>query len=258
MTSQPDQTAQRWAYTLPLALAVRQSVSSENLLPRPDELSASIASAILHCARPRGEAVSSVEECRQRLQDEGLSFSAAGRADPSRRFSPSSPVAEQADWDAAERFLRTVPEGHWITYQDLAAAAGRPKAAQSAANWLTREWKRRVSEGEEHPEGIHRILSAGGELKNSWMPDHHAPSPRTGDLLDASVTLEDPEVEPQGPEEALAQWTGRAEVRFLLLIDPQREWQEARRAMSAVFLQLTREPIEDPASSAVISVSQLS
>jgi methylated-DNA-protein-cysteine methyltransferase-like protein len=40
------------------------------------------------------------------------------------------------DYDTAEAFISTIPEGCWTTYGDVADAAGNRKAAQSIGLWL--------------------------------------------------------------------------------------------------------------------------
>lgn len=72
-------------------------------------------------------------------------------------------AVRKLDFEAAARFLETVPEGRWTSYGDVAVAAGRSSsAAQGIVSWIG---------GNGHElSGVHRVLNVRGEINAGWTP----------------------------------------------------------------------------------------
>ena len=210
--------------------------------PVDSEVIEAVRGTILALSVPYGESSSSVEDCRARLETEGLAFNAKGKADQAARVTPEA--ADSLDWDAGVAFIESLPEGSWVSYADFGKAAGT--TGQPASNFLTKEWERRVNAGEPHIKGIHRVLSASGELKSSWMPDNETLQPPKPSLSgdDITISLSAPDTIDEG-EESETIWSGSMELSFKLPSD----WSEAveQRGAEQIAALLTERFGDSPA-----------
>lgn len=152
---------------------------------------------------PFGAYTASPEECVEYLKGEGVIFSDTGKASQECRHRfPEGESPSEISWEAGFRFLESVPRGKWTSYQDFARAAGS-KSAQSAGPAVMKEWERRVAAGEQHVQGIHRLLASDGDPKEGWLPDIESAA-RTEPSIDPdSLTVGAQEQDPEGLE-----WTG--------------------------------------------------
>ncbi len=65
------------------------------------------------------------------------------------------------DWSVARNVMASIPPGHWVSYQDLAVAAGgSPKAGMAVGMYLAATT--------DMPAGVHRVLRANGTISPGW------------------------------------------------------------------------------------------
>jgi alkylated DNA nucleotide flippase Atl1 len=70
-------------------------------------------------------------------------------------------TSKKVNWDVLRQVMAAIPAGHWMSYQDLAVAAGgTPGAGMAVGQYLARS--------EDYPEGVHRVLRANGSISPAW------------------------------------------------------------------------------------------
>src|SRR5687767_13958112 len=90
---------------------------------------------------------------------------------------PGAPDA--IDFTVVREVIGAIPDGCWVSYGDVAAAAGAPRGAQALGQWL-------ASNREDVPPKLYRVLNRDGEVSAGWTPAlPHLPSSPAGvrDLL---------------------------------------------------------------------------
>lgn len=129
-------------------------------MPRPSDL----PGALRELAYRNGATLSD-ERWPQDIEQLAAALRAL-RPEPDRL--PSTPPArtrrERApiNFDAALRFIASVPRGRWTTYKDVAIAAGSPNGAQAIGAWL-------LKHGAQVP-SVWRVLDRRGEVSDGWSP----------------------------------------------------------------------------------------
>jgi alkylated DNA nucleotide flippase Atl1 len=83
----------------------------------------------------------------------------------------------KVNWERAMEVMASIPPGHWMSYADLAVAAGgSPGAAMAVGNYLLKT---------EYlpPDCVHRVLLGDGRVAKAWQGD-------IGGAEDAQALLE--------------------------------------------------------------------
>ena len=90
-------------------------------------------------------------------------------------------AGDRIDFNAATRFIASIPAGRWASYGDVAAAAGAPRGAQAVGTWLLTT--------EDDVPNVWRVLRRTGEVSEGWKGE--APGiPATPDDVRARLTSE--------------------------------------------------------------------
>jgi alkylated DNA nucleotide flippase Atl1 len=92
----------------------------------------------------------------------------------SKRQKSASKNVSPVNKDDGEAFIASIPEGHWTSYGDVAAAAGSPKAAQAIGSWLRSE--------ETDLPLVYRVLHRTGEVSKHWTASDPALPPTVADV----------------------------------------------------------------------------
>ena len=149
-------------------------------------------------------------ELQQQLEDEGIMFDDKGRAEPccgahaGAVFAAQSSDGGQFSKSQAIKFIGGIDAGHWVTYGDVAAAAGKPSAAQSITGLLTEQFQLaeatdpsdRGKQQLAHLNCIHRVISSKGVINGSWLPATQTSKPRC-ELIELSVHITEGEHDPE-------------------------------------------------------------
>ena len=149
-------------------------------------------------------------ELQQQLEDEGIMFDDKGRAEPCCEahagavFATQSSGSGQFSKSQAINFIGGIDAGHWVTYGDVAAAAGKPSAAQSITGLLAEQFQLaeatdpsdRGKQQLAHLNCIHRVISSKGVINGSWLPATQTSKPRC-ELIELSVSRSEGEHDPE-------------------------------------------------------------
>jgi alkylated DNA nucleotide flippase Atl1 len=149
-------------------------------------------------------------ELQQQLEDEGIMFDDKGRAEPCCEahagavFAAQSSDGGQFSKSQAIKFIGGIDAGHWVTYGDVAAAAGKRSAAQSITGLLTEQFQLaeatdpsdRGKQQLAHLNCIHRVISSKGVINGSWLPATQTSKPRC-ELIELSVDITEGEHDPE-------------------------------------------------------------
>jgi alkylated DNA nucleotide flippase Atl1 len=77
------------------------------------------------------------------------------------------------DWERVKDLIPEIPAGHWMSYQDVAVAAGgSPGAAMALGAGLRSR--------EDIPQGVHRVLNRKGKVSKRWKGREGLPADAAG------------------------------------------------------------------------------
>jgi alkylated DNA nucleotide flippase Atl1 len=72
---------------------------------------------------------------------------------------------QRIDWDVVKEIVASIPPGHWMSYQDVAVAAGgTPGAAMALGTGLRNR--------DDIVDGVFRVLNRKGKVSSRWQANH--------------------------------------------------------------------------------------
>jgi alkylated DNA nucleotide flippase Atl1 len=107
---------------------------------------------------------------------------------------------KRVDWGRLVEVMAAIPRGHWMSYQDLAVAAGgSPAAALAVGQYLAKV--------EGLPEGVHRVLRVDGSVSPGWVGEIGGPAECRALLESEGLTFDD-----KGRADPARRWKPTASV----------------------------------------------
>jgi len=111
---------------------------------------------------------------------------------------------DSLDFDAARRFIASIPEGCWASYGDVAAAAGAPRGGQALGSWLAHNEI-------DVPPLLYRVIKSDGRVSDGYRSVGWPGLPDTPADVWAQLTREGVSFDSRGRAGQRQRWSeGRA------------------------------------------------
>lgn len=108
-----------------------------------------------------------------------------------------SQADKKVSWEKAYEVMAQIPAGHWMSYQDLAVAAGgTPRAGLAMGQYLARA-------SDLPPNCVHRVLRKDGTVSPGWIGELGGPDEARALLEQEGLSFDD-----KGRADPSRRWTG--------------------------------------------------